>query len=206
MRRWLVLAALCIALPAAAEVRTWNFRVLLDERPIGSHKFTLRASGTQSELRSEARFDVRLLFVNAYRYRHEARERWAGNCLQSLTARTETNDEQLAVNAFARDGRFIVERASASEVHDGCVMSFAYWNPQLLKANRLLNSQTGEVVPVSVTALGEQTRPVRDAPIVARRYRLEAPGLQIDLWYVDDRWVGLEAPATGGRRLRYELL
>lgn len=207
MRRVLAFAALCLALPAAgSELRTWSFRVLLDDREIGEHQFTLRAAGEERELRSEARFDVRLLFVNAYRYRHEALERWDGNCLQSLTARTETNGERLAVSATARDGRLFVERPAALEAHEGCVMSFAYWNPQILKAQRLLNSQTGELLPVSITPLGEETRPVRGEPRVAQRHRIQAPGLQIDLWYADGRWIALEAPAAGGRRLRYELM
>jgi hypothetical protein len=207
MRRLLALAAFCLAFPAVgSEVRNWNFRVLLDDREIGEHQFALRVAGDERELRSAARFDVRLLFVNAYRYRHESLERWDGNCLRSLAARTETNGEKLAVSAEARAGRLVVERPAAREAHDGCVMSFAYWNPQILKAQRLLNSQTGEVLPVTVTQLGEETRPVGGEPRAAQRHRIQAPGLQIDLWYVDGRWVALEAPAAGGRRLRYELM
>lgn len=206
MRRLLALAVLCVALPVAAEVRTWNFRVLLDDRPIGEHLYTLRAAGDGLELRSAARFDVRVLLVNAYRYRHEALERWDGNCLQSLAARTETNGERLVVDATARDGRLFVERPVARDAHEGCIMSFAYWNPQILKAQRLLNSQTGELLPVSITRLGQEPRPVRGSPRPAQGHRIQAPGLQIDLWYADGQWVALEAPVAGGRRLRYELM
>ena len=67
---------------ALAEVRSWNFRVMLDEREIGQHRFTLTTTGDARELRSEARFDVRVLFVSAYRYFHEAVERWNGDCLR----------------------------------------------------------------------------------------------------------------------------
>lgn len=203
----LAAAVLCLALPAAhAEIRAWNFRVLLDDREIGQHDFTLRSTGDQRELRSEARFDVRVLFVSAYRYRHEAAERWDGNCLQSLVAQTETNGERVAVSASAREGRLVVDRPEGREAHDGCVMSFAYWNPQILKARRLLNSQTGEVLPVTVTPQGEEAVRVRGQPRAAQRHRITAPGLEIDLWYAEGRWVGLEAAAAGGRRLRYELM
>jgi hypothetical protein len=207
MFRLIAFAALFLALPAAAsDDRTWNFRVMLDNREIGEHQFTLGTAGDDRELRSEARFDVRLLFVNAYRYRHLALERWNGNCLRSLVAHTETNGETLAVNAETRDGRLVVVRPAAREAHDGCVMSFAYWNPQILKARQLLNSQTGELLPVQVTPQGEETLPVRGEPRAAQRYRIQAPGLEIDLWYADDRWVALQARAAGGRRLRYELM
>jgi hypothetical protein len=207
MPRLLALAALCLALPAAAaEVRTWNFRVWLDNREIGEHQFILGATGDALELRSEARFDVKVLFVNAYRYRHQALERWEGNCLRSLAARTRTGSETLAVNAGTQDGHLVVERPAGRESHEGCVMTFAYWNPQILKASRLLNSQTGELLPVQITPQGDETLSVRGEQRAAQRFRIQAPGLQIELWYADGRWVALEAPAAGGRRLRYELM
>ena len=119
MRALAAAFALSLALPAAqAEVRSWNFRVLLDDREIGQHQFTLDAAGGQREVRSEARFDVRRLFINAYRYHHEALERWNGNCLQLLVSRTETNGERLAVNAVARGSHLVVERPEGRDEHE----------------------------------------------------------------------------------------
>jgi len=84
-------------------------------------------------------------------------------------------------------------------------MSFAYWDPRILEADRLLNSQTGELVPVQVAALGPDSVPVRGVLRPASRYRISGRNLQIDVWYADGSWVGLEALTEGGRRLRYEL-
>jgi hypothetical protein len=199
-------AALSSSQPTTAEGKAWNFRVLLDDREIGRHGFTLSGTGTGRELRSEARFDVRVLFLSAYRYEHEALERWDGDCLRSLVARTVDNGQRQAVNAVERDGQLLVERANSRDRHQGCVMSFAYWNPRILAARQLLNSQTGELLSVTVTGLGEETIDVRGRPVVASRHRIAAPGLQVDLWYAGERWVALEAPTAGGRRLRYELI
>jgi hypothetical protein len=190
---------------ALGEVRSWNFRVTLDGREIGQHRFTLTTTGDARELRSEARFDVRVLFVSAYRYFHEAVERWNGGCLDSLVARTETNGERQDVSASARGDRLVVERPDRRDEHRGCVMSFAYWNPGILQAHALLNSQTGELVPVTITAQGDDRVEVRGRTLSAQRHRIVAPNLRIDLWYADGQWVALEAPAQGGRRLRYEL-
>lgn len=207
MRTLLAALLFAAALPAlAAETRDWKFRVLLDDREIGRHQFTLRVAGEQRELRSEARFDVRLLFVSAYRYLHDAVERWQDGCLASLEARTETNGEREAVRAAARGGRLVVEGPGGRGEHEGCVMSFAYWDPQILQARRLLNSQTGELVPVTVTPQGAETLEVRGRRITAERHRISGTGLRIDLWYAQGQWVGLEAAAQSGRRLRYELL
>jgi hypothetical protein len=207
MRVLIALVALCCVVPAAqAEARSWNFRVMLDNRDIGQHRFTLDGPDDRRELRSEARFDVRVLFINAYRYRHEAVEHWDGNCLRSLDSHTETNGKRLAVNAVTEGNRLVVARATSRSDHEGCVMSFAYWNPQILTASRLLNSQTGELLPVTVTPQGATTVVVRGVPRAAQHFKINGPSLKIEVWYADADWVALEALTDGGRRLRYELI
>lgn len=188
-----------------AAQNSWTFRVLLDGREIGSHRFTLSAvDAKQRELRSVARFDVTVLRVPVYRYRHEAVESWEGGCLQQLVSQTETNGQREQVRAQASGDRLVVEAGGARREHGGCVMSFAYWDPRILRAERLLNSQTGELVPVTITAGGEETLTVHGESRLAQRHRISGPGLRIDLWYAGDQWVALEAEAEGGRRLRYE--
>lgn len=187
----LVLAlALCCSLASQAAPRSWNFRVLLDGREIGTHTFTRQESAEGARVVSEARFAVRFLFISAYRYEHRAEERWRGGCLVSLEARTDDNGVLKEVRAAPSD----------------CTRSFAYWDRGILRADRLLNAQTGEIMPVRSTALGIESIPVRGRETSASRHRLTAPGLSIDLWYDGPEWVALESSVEGGRRLRYELL
>ncbi len=203
-----LIAALLLAmnLPVAkAASSDWNFRVLLDGREVGQHQFTLATDGQAREVRSEAEFNVRVLFINAYSYLHEAVERWQGDCLRSLEARTETNGKHQVVSASMRDGRLSVVRAEGRERLDGCVMSFAYWNPDILDEQQLLNSQTGELMPVTITEQGVETVAVRGELRRATRHRISGEQLQIDVWYANGQWIALEALAQGGRVLRYEL-
>jgi hypothetical protein len=109
------------------------------------------------------------------------------------------------VAAVARDDAMMVAGPGGEARLPGCVMSFAYWDPRILGATRLLNSQTGELMPVSVVERGTERVNVAGRNVAATRHRLSAPDLQIDLWYADGRWVALEAPTPGGRTLRYEL-
>ena len=205
MRIVALLVALAITVPASASAGAWNFRVMLDGREIGRHRYELQPQGDGMELRSEARFDVRFLFVSAYRYEHEAVERWQGGCLRELQSRTVTNGERVAVSARDTGGQLTVERPAGRDVHPGCVLSFAYWDPRILEARALLNSQTGELVPVQVMRMGPEAVTIRGQDLLATRHRINGTGLQIDLWYVGERWVALEALTDGGRRLRYEL-
>jgi hypothetical protein len=198
-------SALFAATPLAADVRAWNFRVLLDDSEIGFHRFTLRQQAGERELTSEARFDVKLLFVSAYRYAHDATERWRDDCLVAVNARTDDNGDRHRVAAARAGERLVVETDKGRDDLGGCVMTFAYWNPQMLRQTRLLNAQTGEYLDVNIAARGRETIAVRGAPVEARRYAVRGPGLAIDLWYSADGydWLALESVTDGGRRLRY---
>ena len=207
-----VLASLLVVAPTATSSPTapaadgeWNFRVLLDGKEVGWHRYVVRGDGASTEVESRAQFDVRFLMLNAYSYRHTARERWRGACLDELESRTETNGRVEEVAAVAYDDAVVVDGPSGDARLPGCVMSFAYWDPRILRATRLLNSQTGELLPVSVAERGTERVNVAGRTVAATRHRLSAPNLQIDLWYADGRWVALEAPTPGGRTLRYEL-
>ncbi len=204
----LVLSALASGAPvqAASEPRVWNFGAYLDDKPIGYHRFTLREEGDSRELRSESRFEVKLLFVTAYRYSHDATEQWRGNCLEGMTARTDDNGERPAVDAKMQNGQLAVVKDGGNSSLPGCVMSFAYWNPQMLRQSRLLNAQTGEFEAVKISALGEDHIVVRGATVAAKRYRITGPKNPIDLWYSPgDEWLALESTVAGGRKLRYRL-
>lgn len=185
--------------------REWHFRVLLDGEEIGWHRYVVREDGDDTEVQSRAQFDVRFLFVNAYRYRHQARERWRGPCLDGLESRTVTNGSVEEVAAVTTDGALLVAGPAGETRLPRCVMSFAYWDPRILDADGLLNSQTGEWLPVSIETRGTERLTVAGRSVHATRHRLSAPALQVDLWYADGHWVALEAPTPGGRVLRYEL-
>lgn len=189
-----------------ADVREWNFRVLLDDKDIGFHRFRLEEDGTSRVLESNARFDVRFLFINAYKYRHLNREIWNDACLEQIESDTKTNGKSTAITGKQVDGRFVIDDGAGTAELPECVMSFAYWDPRILEQARLLNAQTGELVDVTVETEEEVTLDVRGAKTPAKRYRLVGDGVQIDVWYsLNDEWLALESPAKGGRTLRYVL-
>ena len=194
---------------AATEARDWQFEVLLDDKEIGYHEFRLSDDGDRQVLETEASFDVKFLFITAFRYRHQNTEIWNDGCLASIEAATNNNGDLLEVSGQQLDDAFRVTRQSGQETLKDCVQTFAYWNPEILKSERLLNSQTGEYEQVSVVLEGEDQVLVNDMPVDALRYRLIAEAGNIKLWYSNDearRWLALEAPAKGGRKIRYKPL
>jgi hypothetical protein len=84
-------------------------------------------------------------------------------------------------------------------------MSFAYWNPALATQQRLLDPGTGRIESVTITALQASTIPVRGNPASVRGIRITGLQRPIDVWYLDNHWVGLDTTVRGGRKLSYRL-
>lgn len=202
-----LLAMSASALSAAvSDNRSWEFSVLLDGSRIGHHKFELQQSGGSHELRSEASFDVRFLFVTAFRYRHSNLEVWQDGCLTRIESSTRQNGKRQTVSGTRIDGQFELATSEESGTLRDCVMTFAYWNPEFLEQSMLLNPQTGEYLPVRVEPLGQRDVVARGESVTANAYRLMAHNVELTVWYSDDNeWLGLESIARGGRVLRYEL-
>ncbi len=198
-------AALASTPAVAATPLDWEFEVRLNDRKIGYHSFRLSDDNGRQILETEAAFDVKLLFVTAFRYRHKNREVWEDGCLERVQAQTDANGKLFEVRGVRRaDAMTVTTRDEQTRLAD-CVRSFAYWNPEVLSSTRLLNTQTGEYESVTVIPDGEDRVAVGDRVVEADRYRLRTQNGDIRLWYAKETrtWLKLEAPAKGGRTLRY---
>jgi hypothetical protein len=207
---WVLLAACACAAQARADdsMRNWNFRVYLNQDPIGYHNFSVQTHGEAHDLKSVAHYLVKVLFISAYHYDHQATETWGGNCLHSLESSSDDDGTAYTVHGHGDEHGFDVDTTKGTtKGHysvSGCAMSFAYWNPVMLQQTHLINPETGEDVAVAINHVGEESVQVRHAPVHAQRYHLHSEKLEIDLWYSDQgEWLALESALEKGRRLRY---
>ena len=205
--KWLlVLTASMICGTAFASPLEWKFEVLLDDAKIGYHTFQLKTQDDAQVFESMAEFNVKILFFNAYRYTHQNVETWEGNCLSSITSNTNDNGTPYKVNGMRQSEKFIVETTNTRSTLPECPMSFAYWNPEILDETRLLNSQTGEYVPVSIRKLGEASLEIDSNMIKTDHYFIEAEGMSIELWYSKQgEWLALQSTTKSGKTIKYRL-
>jgi len=203
-----LLAAASEALPegdGAESAGTYRFDVFYDERRIGSHEFRVRDRDQGLTVESIADFEVRVMFVPVYRYHHEARELWRDGCLVELESTTRDNGERYAVQVTVDNDRVRLNRSKPSELRAEakapCAATYAYWDLDRLRKDRLINAQTGELESVELQPAG--TGELDGEPV--QRYLLESEaGGDIHLSYRqrDGRWVGLDMQRDGGT-LRY---
>jgi hypothetical protein len=191
----------------SSDTQQWNFRVYLDDSEIGYHNFSLFEEDGRKRLVTEAEFKVKFLFFTAFSYEHVNEETWKGDCLQEIFSQTNANGRMFEVRGVRDEGALEINSGEGRREVSGCVKTFAYWNPDILDEAELLNSQTGELLPVEIEPVATETLVVGGENVPARRYRLESRNMELDIWYSRDRqkWLALESTVKGGRKLRYEL-
>lgn len=213
--RWRTILLVMLLFPLQAAFadstsQSWRFRVSLDGKPIGYHTFAVSRQGDRESVQIDADLRVKLLFVTVYHYRHTNHEVWRNGCLQKIDSSTRVNGKRFAVHG-GREGNAMQVNSSKDEVTHvtslpSCVMTFAYWDPQMLKQTQLLNAQTGEYTPVSIRYEDDEVIDIEGSPVKAKHYRLEAEKIHIDLWYSQSgEWLQLDSKIDG-RTLGYRLV
>jgi len=200
---WIIAAAIPAGAGASFE-KQWNFRVYLDDREIGYHRFYRSNAGNRHLMTIEARFKVSFLRIPLYTYRHDNRETWDDQCLNGIAAVTDDNGKEYRLQGTANENGFVLETRDGKQVLPPCISTFSYWDKSFLDNTRLLNSQTGEYLEVSSRFYGEEMIDTGKEKIPALRYRVVNKDFNIDVWYSkNDEWLALESITESGRVLRY---
>ena len=199
-----VLLGVLLLLPFVAHAQLYSFGVYLDDKRIGSHRFSVqRDTGDTLRVTSQAEFDVKVLLVPVFRYRHAAVEIWRNGCLESIDTETHANGEHTSLTGKRYASAFEVDVSSSAGAHrkvlPACIASYAYWDADTLRQHReLLNGQTGAYQPVDQVLLSEPERTLLE---------LKGGAFEIDVIYAngDGQWVALHTTTQDGRALEYRL-
>jgi len=189
--------------------KEWAFDVYLDKNKMGTHTFVLSDTNLMT---STAKFNVKVLFINAYKYDHVSIEKWQDHCLSNIEAETTENKWYTKVSGRFDGDQFTVSQNGAqSQPLPACVMTFAYWNPVVLTQTKLLNPQNAEYLSTKIKLVGAETIDVKGKKTETNHYLLQGLSegkikLNIDLWYDQNKnWVALQSATPEGYRINYKL-
>jgi hypothetical protein len=193
---------------SATIAQEWAFDVYLDKSKIGKHTFTLN----NNSLTSRAKFNVKVLFINAYKYDHTSKEQWQDDCLESIDVNTVEGKVKTKVSGKKTGDGFEVSDGKSNQTLPACTMTFAYWNPKILTQSKLLNPQNAEYLDAQFEKLANESMMVKGKPTETTHYKLKGAlngknKLNIELWYnQNDEWVALKSITPEGYSIVYKLI
>lgn len=176
-----------------------KFEVALDDKPIGEHSLTFNRSA-DGALETRIAIDLAVKFgpFTVFDYTHRNASLWQDGVLQRMRSQTDDNGERHDVSIdLVGDQLRIVNNSAPPFTVPRNMLPTTYWMASTVSQDRLLNSQTGELLEVDVQEVGREIVPGPEGPIAATRYRMVGD-LEIELWYDDTGiLVGLAFEARG---------
>lgn len=182
--------------PAPGDVIRFN--VLRQGQAFGTHtvRFETAASGALVA-RTEVELRAGLGPITLYRYDLDATETWLNGELQSVSGQVNDDGNKRTVFAARSGGALSVKGSDFTGTAPAGVVPASHWNYAQTQVRKLLSTEDGEILDVTVDRVGRETIRAGGKTIEANRYRLDS-AVDVDLWYDDaGRWVKLAFKARG---------
>jgi len=109
---------------------------------VGSHRVQFTKNGASLQVDVESKIKITILKVPVFKFSYVAKEVWQDNKLVSIEARTNNGGDITEANFASGDSI------------DPIPFSSNHWHADVVNANRIFNTLTGEVSVVDVQALG----------------------------------------------------
>lgn len=175
-----------------------EFKVLRKGKDFGTHIVTFDVSGDGSfTATSDVDLKAGLGPITVFRYALDSTEMWRDGKLVKLTGRTNDDGDKETVEAVLADGQLAIDGSGFSGNAALEIIPSSHWNRKEAYSSKLLSTESGEVLDVSVSEIGREWVEVAGETIPATHYRLVSD-ITVDLWYDDQsRWVKLGFEARG---------
>ena len=199
-----LLCAIFLVISNFAYAEVWEFDAVLNDKVIGQHTFIYGDEMTVSD----ANFKFEYLFMD-FIYQHKSTETWQGNCLKTISSKTDDDGDMYDVSGYMEANQFMVTTNNKTSELPSCVMTFAYGNPKILDQKKLMNAQNGEYLDVDIQFLRKENHMVKGKDILTELWQIEAKGddgdLLVHLWYDKNmNWVSLKSQTPIGD-MQYKL-
>lgn len=169
------------AVPAFARTRTaipdnLHFRALYRGKPVGEHKVTFQERGDSLVVITHVRIVVKVWFLTAFRYVHDAVEVWKSGQLVSIDSTTNDNGAHFTVSGRAVREGFRVSSADGPFLAASSLMtSNTIWNRRLMGETTMIDVQHGGVTGLVVKPLGKERIQISDRLVMAARFQIITP-------------------------------
>lgn len=181
-----------------------EFSVLRDGKVVGAHVTEFRQVEDELYVTSHMTIDIFLLFIHVYGLKYQTVEKWKSAELVSLDVKVVDGGDQLKFSAQRHQDILTVKLEDRSYDIGANVLSTNHWNVDVVDDRQVLNTLTGNLNNVQITAMGEETIAVQGGNLTANRYDYSGDLQDTSVWYDDQgRWVKLRFKARDGSAIEY---
>lgn len=175
-----------------------DFTVLRKGKPFGSHILTFEKQDDDFlKVTTDVDLDVKFGPITAFKYRLDSVENWANERLVGLNGKSNNNGKKGKVAATATQDMLLVDASRFEGEVPTTIIPSSHWNRLQMYQDRMISTETGELLDIDVETIGADTVMVGGVPVEATHYRLKSD-ITVDLWYDDQsRWVKLKFEAQG---------
>ena len=182
-----------------------DFTVLRKGKPFGTHKLSFdRTDDGRLMVTTDVDLQVKFGPITAFRYRLDSVEEWANGQLAKLNGTSNSDGRKGKVSAETVGEELRVESTKFEGTLPRSIIPSSHWNRLQVYQDRMLSTETGEVLEIDVETIGEEIVEVNGEALETTHYRLKSD-LTVDLWYDNQsRWVKL-AFEVRGQEIEYVL-
>ena len=169
----LLAAPACAALPACPvqNGQTVSYDIVRGTTVIGSQTVHYTIAGPDMTVEIAVNAAIRMMGVRVYNYEHHGTERWHDGQMVGLVTRTDDDGTPRQVNA-SRDAAGVWHGVTGPAPGPAPLLSTSLWDNQTVLATRLLDRETGAIVPVRVTPAGDEVLRLGARSVPAHRFDL----------------------------------
>ncbi len=197
MKAGLALALLALPLyPAAADVPAatkthQTYDIIRQGSKIGTNIVDVERRGDTTEVKISTKVLVKIMFVEAYRYEHEATESWKAGQLAAFTSQTNDNgtDHKVTITAGANKLDIV-----ADGKHSDAPLSLrpaSLWDRSFNAQTELFDPANGKRLAVQTKDLGDEKLTVTGVAHDTHHYKISGD-LDRDVWFDGDTLVRMK--------------
>lgn len=198
-----ILALIVALLPPAAlraETRRYDFEVLRNGSPIGSHVAVVEKRDGETMVQVAVDLAVTFGPFTLYRYKHRSTERWRDGRLAAIDAETDDDGTRLALRARAEGDRIVLDGPEGRQEGPADTVPSSYWNPDLRTAGAWIETHWGILAPIRITREPPVTVRLPGREVLAIPHRIVSEKAEVTPLYTEaGEWVGLTFDLWGAR-------
>ena len=188
--------------PALAGEGRQTFEIMRRGAKIGTHTLRYIHSGDGLTVRIAIDIAVKLGPVTAYSFSHRNREVWQEKALASFNSETDDNGKREQVMAAHGADGIVAVGKDGRHTYPADAYATTYWSRRFLERPTWINTQTGAPARCEVKALGSESIEAVGQTMSADKFAVTGD-LELELWYVEEHWMGLAFKGPDGAEIRY---